>query len=83
MSRLKYRLPIKIEGYIEFEDGYARGVIDTDSWDYSPLHHVTAYGTDTDVVEIEVNGEVTIEADVNIVTGIRQALPSEIAWETK
>jgi hypothetical protein len=77
-----YRLPITINGYIEFEDGCARGVIDINDWDYSPLHKVSAYGEDPEVVEIDVDGKVVVEADTNIVTGIRKAIPTEIAWET-
>ena len=85
---IKYRLPIKINGYIEFEDNCARGVIDTDDWEWSGLHVVTPYGEDPDVVEIVTSigtsdQDTNYEADVNIVAGIRQALPAEIAWETK
>ena len=80
---MKYRLPIKVFGVIELEDGCAIGILHTETFSWAPFNKVTPYGTDPDVVEVTVADMTAVEADANIVEGIRQALPSEIEWRVE
>ncbi len=77
---IKYRIPIRLNGWVEFEDGAARGTIDTGDMEYSPLPYVSEWGTDSYVVEVVLGDEREVESDIHIVMGIRDAVPAEIEW---
>ena len=76
---LKYRLPITVHGYIDFEDGIATGVLLASTQEWAPLG-VIPWSEDPDVVEIFIGDQSQVEGDVNIVEGIREALPAETEW---
>ena len=85
---MKYRIPVTLNAVVEFEDGLAVGLIDTSSMEYSPFHKVTPYGDDADVVEMVITAEdgsevTAVEADVNIVIGIRDAVGTIIEWRVE